>query len=112
MAETHQARQGQLDPWPTPVVAKVMSPLNQSKRNDRCSVGACLLVCDKDLEGGDEVCHWDGLVTLPLLEGLDIVQKDNEVVLVALEVDLDLRSFALDHFGGCSELSSWMKTEV
>lgn len=57
-----------------------------------------LLVCDEDLEGRDEVRHGDGLVTLPLLVVGDIVNEDEEVVLLALVVDLDLRSFSLDHF--------------
>ena len=57
-----------------------------------------LLVCDEDLEGRDEVRHGDGLVTLPLLVVGDIINEDEEVVLLALVVDLDLRSFSLDHF--------------
>lgn len=54
---------------------------------------------DEDLEGRDEVSQWYGLVTLPLLEGCGIINEDDEVVLLALEVDLDLRSFSLNHLG-------------
>lgn len=51
----------------------------------------------EDLEGGDEVCQGDRLVALPLLVGLDVIDEDDEVVLVALVVDLGLLSGAL-HF--------------
>lgn len=57
-----------------------------------------LLVCNEDLEGGDEVAHRNRLVTLPLLEVGNIVNEDDEVVLLALVVDLGLRSLSLDHF--------------
>lgn len=49
-----------------------------------------LLVGDKDLEGADNLCQWDGLVRLPVMSSLCIVNEDNEVLLLALEVDLDL----------------------
>lgn len=55
------------------------------------------LVRHKDLEGRDEVSQGDGLVALPLLVGLNIVDEDDEVVLSTLVVDLDLLSCAL-HF--------------
>jgi hypothetical protein len=63
--------------------------------------GLDLLVCDEDLECRDEVCHRDGLVLLPLLEGADVVDKDDEVVLLALEVNLGLGSLSLSHDGRC-----------
>lgn len=49
----------------------------------------------EDLECGDEVSQGDRLVALPLLVGLNIVDEDDEVVLSALVVDLDLLSCAL-----------------
>lgn len=55
-------------------------------------------MCDEDLEGRDEVRHGDGLVLLPLLVVGDVVNEDEEVVLLALVVDLDLRRLSLDHF--------------
>lgn len=58
-----------------------------------------LLVCDEDLECGDEVGHGDRLVALPLLVVVDVVDKDDEVLLLALVVDLDLSSFSLSHVG-------------
>lgn len=39
----------------------------------------------------------NGLVLLPLLVGLEIVDEDEEVVVLTLEVDLDLSSAALRH---------------
>jgi hypothetical protein len=49
-----------------------------------------LLVCDEDGEGRDEVGHGDGAVRLPLLEGGDVVDEYDKVVLLALVVDLGL----------------------
>lgn len=56
-----------------------------------------LLVGDEDLEGGDEVSHGDRLVGLPLIEGLHVVNKDEEVVFLALVVSLVLDSLAASH---------------
>lgn len=56
-------------------------------------------MCYKDLEGGDEVGHRNRLVGLPLLVGLEVVDEDDEVVLLALVVDLDLSGFSLSHVG-------------
>lgn len=55
----------------------------------------------EDLEGRDEVCESDGLVLSPLLEGVDVINEDEEVVLLALEMDLGLLSSAANHFDGC-----------
>jgi hypothetical protein len=55
------------------------------------------LVGDEDLEGVDNVCQWNTLVRLPVLQGLSIVNEDDEVVLLALVVDLDLLSFTASH---------------
>ena len=62
-----------------------------------------LLVRDEDLESRDEVSQGDGLVVLPLLVGVEVVDEDEEVVVLTLEVDLDLSCVALhlDCFGGC-----------
>lgn len=59
---------------------------------------ADLLVCDEDLECRDELSHGDGLVGLPLVESVDIIQEDDEVVVLALVVDLDLLSVSANHF--------------
>lgn len=55
---------------------------------------------DEDLEGRNEVGKRDRLVRLPLLVGLDVVEEDDEVLLLALEVDLGLSGGALDHCEG------------
>lgn len=49
----------------------------------------------KDLEGRDEMSQGDRLVALPALVGCDVVDEDDEVVLCALVVDLDLFASAL-----------------
>ena len=64
-----------------------------------------LLVRNKDLEGGHDLCEWGALICLPLLESLHIVDKDNEVVFLALEVDLGLWCFSLGH--DCGLLGCW-----
>ena len=61
-----------------------------------------LLVRNEDLEGADDLGERDALVALPLLEGLCVVDEDDEVVLLALEVDLGLLCFAASH--GCVSL--------
>lgn len=58
----------------------------------------CLLVGDEDLERGNEVSKRDAPVAEPLLEVFGIVDEDDEVVLLALVVDLGLGSFAASHF--------------
>ena len=55
------------------------------------------LVCHENLESRNEVSQGDGLVSLPLLVGLEVIDEDDEVVLGALVVDLDLLSGTL-HF--------------
>lgn len=57
-----------------------------------------LLVRREDLEGGDKVCKGKAIVSLPLLVGVEIINKDNKVVLVALVVDLCLNGFSASHF--------------
>jgi hypothetical protein len=59
------------------------------------------LVGDKDVEAGDEVSHGDALVRQPLLVQVDIVNEDEEVVVLALEVNLGLGGLSSSHLGGC-----------
>jgi hypothetical protein len=49
-----------------------------------------LLVGDKDLEAVDNLSERHALVLLPLLNGLDALDEDNEVLAVALVVALGL----------------------
>lgn len=58
---------------------------------------ADLLVGDEDLDWGDEVSVGDALVGLPGLESLNIVEEDDEIVSLALEVDLALLCAATSH---------------
>jgi hypothetical protein len=59
-----------------------------------------------DLKVTNEVSHWYRLVVLPLLVRFDVVDEDNEVVALALEVDLGLGNLAFGHgcCGGRGEL--------
>ena len=52
---------------------------------------------DKDLDGGDELSKGDARVALPLLELVDVVEEDEEVVRLALVVDLALLGAAARH---------------
>lgn len=52
---------------------------------------------DEDLEGANDIDHWNGSVRLPLVDDLCALNEDNEVVLLALEVDLDFLCFSFDH---------------
>lgn len=47
---------------------------------------------DKDLEAVDDLGKRNAPVLLPVLDGLTALSEDNEVVVVALEVDSDLGS--------------------
>ncbi len=55
---------------------------------------------EEDPEGGDKLGQRDALVALPLLERLGVVNEDDEVVKLALVVDLGLGGFAAGHDGG------------
>lgn len=46
----------------------------------------------KDLPAIDDLCEGHAGVLLPVLDGLGALDEDDEVVAVALEVDLDLLS--------------------
>jgi len=65
-------------------------------RGVELALGA-LLVGEEDLEGRDKVRQRDAGVALPALERLNVVDKDDEVVVAALEVDLVLGSLAASH---------------
>ena len=52
---------------------------------------------DEDLERADDLRERDALVGLPLLCRLDVVDEDDEVLVLALVVDLGLLNFASGH---------------
>jgi hypothetical protein len=56
-------------------------------------------VGDEDFERADDLRQRDALVRLPVLGSLCIVNKDEEILIRALVVDLDLVCFAASH--GC-----------
>ena len=58
---------------------------------------------NEDLECTDDLSKRDGLVSLPVVCSLNIINEDNEVVCLALEVDLGLFS-SLCHFCDCEGL--------
>lgn len=59
-----------------------------------------LLMSDEDLEAGDNLGQRDGAVALPVLDGLGIINKDDEILVRALEEDLGLSSVSTRH-GEC-----------
>lgn len=57
-------------------------------------------MCHKDLDGGDEVSEGNALVAaLPLLVLINIVNENEEIVAVALVVDLALGGTSAGHDG-------------
>jgi hypothetical protein len=60
--------------------------------------GQNLLVRDEDLERGHNLGQRYGLVVQPLLVVLSAVQEDEEVLILALVVNLDLSCFSTSHF--------------
>lgn len=58
---------------------------------------ANLLVGNKDLERADNLRKRDRLIGLPVLGRLDIVNEDDEVLVLALEVDLNLLDVSASH---------------
>lgn len=56
-----------------------------------------LLVGNKDLESLDDLGKRNALVALPVAGGLEVVDKDDEVLVLALVVDLGLLSLAASH---------------
>lgn len=55
---------------------------------------------DKDLPAADDLSERNALVVLPVLDGLDVVDEDDEVLLLALVVDLGLGVVAASHCVG------------
>jgi hypothetical protein len=71
-----------------------------SKRRNpfaECGVRVSLLVSDEDLERADDLSERDALVGLPVLSCLYIVDKDDEVLVLALVVDHGLLCSASGH---------------
>lgn len=64
-----------------------------------------VLLCVEDVEAVDNIDEWNGLVFLPFLYCLYALGHDNEVILVAFVVDLDLLSVSANHddciYGRC-----------
>ncbi len=56
-----------------------------------------LLVSDEDLECAYDLSERDALVGLPVLAGFCIIDEDDEVLILALVVDLGLLCFASGH---------------
>lgn len=54
---------------------------------------------DKDLEAVDDLGEGDGAVVFPVLDGLDVVDEDDEIFVFALVVDFGLVSVSAGH--GC-----------
>ena len=52
---------------------------------------------DEDLEAVHDLCKRNSLVLLPVFDGLCRLYKDDIVVVVALQVDLGLRSVSAGH---------------
>lgn len=53
---------------------------------------------DEDLEAAHDLGQRDGAIALPLLDGLGVVHHDDEVLFLALVVDLGLGGVAAGHF--------------
>ena len=60
-----------------------------------------LLVCDEDLEAVDNLCKRNTSVTLPLLKICRRLEKDDEVFLSTLVVDLSDTCFSGRHLDVC-----------
>lgn len=56
-----------------------------------------VLVSDEHLECADDLGESNGLVGLPVVRSLDIVDKDDKVLVLALVVALDQLSFSASH---------------
>lgn len=63
-----------------------------------------LLVGDEDVKGVDHIDERSRLVRLPLVDSLFALSHENEVVVLALEVDLDLFSVSANHDDECGGL--------
>lgn len=60
-----------------------------------------LLVGDEDFERAHEMSEWDALVALPLLGLCEIINEDDEILILALVVGLDLLCFSASHVDVC-----------
>ena len=47
-----------------------------------------LLVSNEDLEAADNLSQWDGTVVLPVLNSCSIFDEDDEILVLALVVNL------------------------
>jgi hypothetical protein len=56
-----------------------------------------ILVGNKDLEGANNLSQRNTLVCLPVVQSLSILNKDNEILIRALVVALDLWCFSASH---------------
>lgn len=81
----------------------------------RVTVGSRnLLVGDEDLPAIHDLRKRNRFVLLPVLDGLVRVDEDDEVILLALVVDLSLLRGSARHCGGCrvccvkKEVRLWM----
>lgn len=54
-----------------------------------------ILLGGHDLPPGHNICQWDGLVTLPLLHNLLVLDEDDEALVAALVEDLGVACGAL-----------------
>lgn len=59
--------------------------------------GRNVLVSDEDLEGRNKLSERNALVAQPGLVLLRVVEKDDEIICLALEVDLALLCAAASH---------------
>jgi hypothetical protein len=55
-------------------------------------------VRDKDLEAADDLGDGSRAIVLPLLDGRDVVNEDDKVLVLALVVDLGLLGVSTWHF--------------
>lgn len=70
--------------------------------------GWILLVSHKDLEAVHDLGEGDGAVVFPVLDGLDVVDEDDEIFVFALVVDFGLVGVSAGH--GCVFI--WFDWEV
>ena len=81
---------------------------NPKKKGQEWKKRQDVLVCDKDLEAGHDLCQWDCRVGLPVLEDRGVVNKDNVVVFFALVVHFGLGSVSSRHDGFGRICLLWM----
>ena len=81
------------------ISSRVSKVVGLKRRNSfaECGVRVNLLVSDEDLERADDLSERDALVGLPVLSCLYVVDKDDEVLVLALVVDHGLLCSASGH---------------